>query len=346
MRTPIEFRSDNSVGAAPEVLAAVAEANEGGELAYGGDRWTEMLTNRVREVFEHPTARVFPIPTGIAANALALSGMTPPWGSILCHPDAHIITYEGGAASLFSGGAVMTAVSGERGRIGPEQLRTKLESVTWGDPHESQPAVLSVTQPNENGTVYQVAAIVELAEIAAEYGLTTHIDGARLANAIDRLGCAPADVTWKAGVTALSLGATKNGGLSTDAIVSFDERLSDDLVYRTKRAGHVPSKMRYQSSQLLAYLEGDLWLRLAAAANRAMQRLYEGLRSLGVSPVNEPEANIMFLRLAHDAIDRLEGQHVRFYRIAPGLIRIVTSFKTTDAEIDDALERFSEALAR
>ncbi|MCP4965481.1 MAG: low specificity L-threonine aldolase [bacterium] len=345
MRSPIEFRSDNAVGVAPEILASIGEANEGGELGYGGDRWTTMLTERVREVFGHATARIFPVPTGTAANALALSAMTPPWGAILCHPDAHIITHEGGASSLFSGGAVMTAVPGEGSRIGSEQLRASLEAVTWGDPHESQPAVLSLTQPTERGTVYEVADIAELSRAAAEFGLTTHVDGARLANAIARLGCEPADVTWKAGALAVTLGATKNGGMSTDAIVSFDDSLSDELVYRTKRAGHVPSKMRFQSVQLLAYLADDLWLRLAAAANQSAQRLYEGLRSLDVDVRDEPEANIMFMRLDNEVIDRLEELDLMFYRIAPGVIRVVTSFKTTDAEVDETLVRFRTALS-
>jgi threonine aldolase len=238
----------------------------------------------------------------------------------------------------------MTAVAGEGSRVEPEGLRANLESVTWGDPHESQPSVLSLTQPTESGTVYQAADIAKLSDIAAEFGLTTHIDGARLANAIERLGCAPADITWKAGVAAFSLGATKNGGMSTDAIVSFDETLSKELVFRTKRAGHVPSKMRFQSAQLLAYLRDGLWLRLAAGANRAAHRLYTGLQSIDIEFLNEPEANIMFLRIADEAIDRLEEQQVKFYRIAPGVIRIVCSFKTTDAEVDEAVARFSEAL--
>ncbi len=192
--------------------------------------------------------------------------------------------------------------------------------------------------------MYQVADIAELSRVAAEFGLTTHIDGARLANAIARLGCEPADVTWKAGASAVTLGATKNGGMSTDAIVSFDDRLSDELVYRTKRAGHVPSKMRFQSVQLLAYLADDLWLRLAASANQSAQLLYKGLRSLGVDVRDRPEANIMFMRLADEAIDRLEEQDLMFYRIAPGVIRMVASFKTTDAEVDETLVRFRNAL--
>lgn len=344
MGPSIEFRSDNAVGVAPEILAAVSEANVGGALGYGGDLWTEQLTEKVRQVFEHPTARVFPVPTGTAGNALALSGMSPPWGAILCHRDAHIITHEGGATSLFAGGAVMTAVSGEGSRVEPEELLANLESVTWGDPHESQPAVLSLTQPTEAGTVYPVAALKDLSKIAAGFGLATHIDGARLANAIVTLDCTPADVTWKAGATAVTLGATKNGGMSTDAIVSFDESLSDELVFRTKRAGHVTSKMRYQSAQLSAYLTDDLWLRLATASNRAALRLAAGLELLGVDPVDRPEANILFLRLKEETVDRLEEQNMEFYRIAPGLIRLVTSFKTTDAEVDDALVRFSQAL--
>ena len=233
----IELRSDNAAGVAPEILAAVQAANTGSALAYGGDDVTPDLHEVVRTVFEHPTARVFPVTSGTAANSLALSAATPPWGAVLCHPSAHIITAEGGATSLFGGGAVMQGVDGPHALIEPERLRAALESVRWGDPHESQPSVLSLTLPSDVGTVYQPDQVTELTAIAREFGLRAHLDGARFANAVAALGCSPADVTWRAGVDVLSLGATKNGALSAEAIVAFDDRIAEELVYRTKRSG-------------------------------------------------------------------------------------------------------------
>ena len=261
----IELRSDNAAGVAPEILAAIEAANVGSALAYGEDDLTAGLHDVVREVFEHPTARVFPVTSGTAANALSLSSLTPPWGAVLCHPTAHIITAEGGSTSLFGAGAVMQGVDGEHALIDPDRLRARLDATRWGDPHESQPSVLSLTVPSDDGTLYQPTQIAELVEIARASGLKVHVDGARLANAVVAHGCSPADLTWRAGVDVLSLGAIKNGALGADAIVAFDDEAADQLVYRTKRSGHVTSKMRFQSAQLTAYLTDGLWLRLADA---------------------------------------------------------------------------------
>lgn len=342
---PIELRSDNSAGAAPEILAALVDANHGSALAYGGDEATIRLTELVRDVFEHPTAQVFPVSTGTAANSLALSAMTPPWGAVLCHGTAHIIANEGGATSMFSGGAVMQGLTGPDFTVSPESLTGTLESVGWGDPHHSQPSVLSLTIPSDFGTITPPERVTELAAIAKQRGLKVHIDGARIANAVAALGCAPADLTWRAGVDAFSLGAIKNGAISTDAIVSFDPPVSEQLVYRTKRAGHVASKMRFQSAQLIAYLTGDLWLRLAGDANRTMAGLARGLTELGVELVNRVDANMVFVELPEPVIAHVEASGLRFYRIAPGLIRFVTSFQTTDDDVDLALARIGRAIA-
>ncbi len=231
----IELRSDNAAGAAPEMVDAVVAANTGSALAYGDDPVTADLERVVRQVFEHPTARVFPVTSGTAANALALTALCPPWGAVLCHQSAHILNSEGGATSMLGGGAVMQGVSGPNHRIDPDRLNATLDAVRWGDPHHSQPAVLSLTQPSDMGTVYTVAEVTALADIARERGLRVHIDGARIANATARLGCSPAELTWRAGVDAVSLGATKNGALSAEAIVVFDDTAADELVYRTKR---------------------------------------------------------------------------------------------------------------
>jgi threonine aldolase len=343
----IELRSDNAAGVAPEILAAVRAANTGSALAYGGDDLTAHLQDIVRRVFEHPTARVFPVTSGTAANALALSAATPPWGAVLCHPSAHIISAEGGATSLFGGGAVMQGVDGAHGLIDPERLRAALESVRWGDPHESQPSVLSLTLPSDLGTAYQPGRVAQLTAIAREFGLRAHVDGARIANAVAALGCAPADVTWRAGVDVLSLGATKNGALSAEAIVAFDDRIADELVYRTKRSGHVTSKMRFQSAQVAAYLTDGLWLRLAGHANQRMAELAAELQSLtsyGVRLQEHVDVNMAFVELPAPAIEAATAAGLLFYRMGPTSIRLVTSWQTTSDDVIDASARFREAV--
>jgi threonine aldolase len=180
--------------------------------------------------------------------------------------------------------------------------------------------------------------------IAKERGLRVHLDGARIANAIAALGCSPADLTWRAGVDVVSLGATKNGALSTDAIVCFDDALAEQLMYRVKRAGHVASKMRFQSAQLEVYLTDGLWLRLASRANDAMARLAVGLTKLGVEFEVPPDANLAFARTDPRVVDRLEADGVLCYRMAPDTIRLVTSFQTTDIDVDEVLARFERAI--
>jgi threonine aldolase len=343
----IELRSDNTAGVAPEILAAVHAANTGSALAYGGDDLTGHLQDVVRTVFEHPTARAFPVTSGTAANSLALSAATPPWGAVLCHPSAHIITAEGGATSLLSGGAVMQGVDGDHALIEPARLRATLESVRWGDPHESQPSVLSLTLPSDFGTIYQPAQVAELTTIAREFGLRAHVDGARIANAVAALGCSPADVTWRAGVDVLSLGATKNGALSAEAIVVFDDRIAEELVYRTKRSGHVTSKMRFQSAQVAAYLTDGLWLRLAGNSNQRMAELVTELQSLapyGVRVQERVDVNMAFVELPAPAIDAAAGAGLLFYRMSPTSVRLVTSWQTTADDVTEAGARFREAV--
>lgn len=343
----IELRSDNAAGVAPEILEAVQAANTGSALAYGGDDLTAHLQEVVRAVFEHPTARVFPVTSGTAANALGLSAATPPWGAVLCHRSAHIITAEGGATSLLGGGAVMQGVDGAHGLIEPEHLRRTLESVRWGDPHESQPSVLSLTLPSDLGTVYQPDQVTQLTAIAREFGLRVHLDGARIANAVAALGCSPADVSWRAGVDVLSLGATKNGALSAEAIVAFDDKVADELVYRTKRSGHVTSKMRFQSAQVAAYLTDGLWLRLATNANQRMTALVADLQSLasyGVRLQERIDVNMAFVELPAPAIDLAIEAGLLFYRMGPTGVRLVTSWQTTAAEVTEAGARFREAV--
>ena len=343
----IELRSDNAAGIAPEILAAVETANTGSALAYGGDEVTTQLQDVVRTVFEHPTARVFPVTSGTAANSLALSATTPPWGAVLCHPSAHIIGAEGGATSLLSGGAVMHGVDGEHALIEPERLRAALEAVRWGDPHESQPSVLSLTMPSDLGTLYQLEDVRGLTAIARERGLRVHVDGARLANALAALGCSPADVTWRSGVDVLSLGATKNGAMSAEAIVAFDDRIAEELVYRTKRSGHVTSKLRFQSAQVAAYLTDGLWLRLARHANERMRELVAEIETLapyGARLQERADVNMAWLEVPAPALDAAADAGVLFYRMAPDVARLVTSWQTTADEVAEAAAIFREAV--
>lgn len=344
METTIELRSDNAAGVAPEIVEAIVAANVGSALAYGDDEWTARLRTIVREVYEHPSAEVFPVVSGTAANSLSLSALCPPWGAVLCHETAHIIQSEGGATSLFGGGAVMRGVGGDGFRIGRAELEAALDAVRWGDPHHSQPAVLSLTLPSDYGTVYTPDQVAELAGVAKSRGLRVHIDGARIANAIAALGCSPAALTWQAGADIISLGGNKNGTMSTDAIVSFDAAASAELVYRVKRAGHVASKMRFQSVQMSAYLSNGLWLRLAHNANEAMAKLAAGLTELGVEAVNTAEVNMLFVRLSDKVADALADAGLLFYRLGPGIARFVTSFQTTTADVDAILAAVAKAL--
>ena len=332
----VELRSDNAAAVSPAILEAMAAVNSGSALAYGGDEVTAALQERVREVFEHPTARVFPVLSGTAANALSLSAMTPPWGSVVCHETAHIMGSEGGATSFLSGGAVMTGIAGDDYKMAPEALQTHLDGVRWGDPHHSQPAVLSLTSPSDYGTVYSPREIAELTAIAKTRDLRVHLDGARFANAVVATGATPADLSWRAGVDVLSLGATKNGALSAEAIVCFTDAPADELVYRTKRSGHVTSKMRYQSAQLLAYLTDDLWLDNARNANERMAELAAGLRAAGVRITNSVDANLAWVELPEEAADRLEAAGVLFHTL-DGQVRFVTSWQTTTEEIRTVL---------
>ncbi len=344
--TQIEFRSDNAAGVAPEIVQAVADANVGSVIAYGDDPVTARLHDVVREVFEHETARVFPVTSGTAANALALTALCPPWGAVLCHETAHILNSEGGATSMLGGGAVMKGIGGDDFRMHPDDLRSALAGVRWGDPHHSQPSVISLTSPTDMGTIYSVDEIAELASIAGDAGAKTHLDGARIANALVALGCTPAEMTWKAGVDAVSLGCTKNGALSSEAIVVFDEAAADELVYRTKRSGHVTSKMRFQSAQVIAYLTDALWLRLAANSNSQMKRLAAGLEPLGVRFVNRPDVNMLFVDVGEAAAHAMAEAGMLFYDMGGGVVRLVTSWQTSDDDIDRALDITASALAR
>jgi len=326
-----DFRSDNVAGAAPEVMTALASASTGQASPYGEDALTKGVTARLSAIFETPVA-VFPVATGTAANALALSALVPPFGAIYCHDDAHIMVDECGAPEFFTGGAKLVTLSGANGKLTPDSVTRAVTRAGVGVVHRMQPAALSLTQATEAGTVYTPAEVEALVEVAHNNGMAVHMDGARFANAVARLGCAPADVTWRAGVDVLALGGTKGGCLAAEAVVFFNPAMAEDFGYARKRAGHLVSKTRFLSAQLDAWLADDLWLRLARHANAMAARLAAGLpEGALVYPV---EANEIFARLPETSLQALEAAGFLFYRWDGGLVRLVTAFDTPAAAVD------------
>ena len=349
----MDFRSDNTHGASPEIAAALAAANTGTETSYGDDAATNRLEARFAEIFEHEVA-VFPVVTGTAANALALAVMTPPFGAVYCHAEAHIMVDECGAPEFYAGGAKLVALDGADGKIACADLAAALAADGAGDVHRVQPSALSLTQLTERGTAYRVDEIAALAEVARRHGLRVHMDGARFTNALVGLGCTPAEMTWRAGVDILSFGATKNGAWAAEAVVVFAPALAVEMAYRRKRAGHLLSKMRFVSAQLEAYLTDELWLRNAAHANAMAQRLAQGLGAVpGAGLAHPVDGNQLFARLPGATIEALIADGFLFYRwpetvAGSTVIRLVTAFDTGEAETAafvDAATRHGEAAA-
>ncbi len=334
MPASIDFRSDNTGRAAPEILDALISANEGTALGYGADDWTTRLQDRFAELFE-TKVRVFPVATGTAANALSLAALGPSWGLVYCSEAAHINTSEANAAGFFGGGLKLVPVAGSYGRVGAGALTQALAANPPGQTHRGVPVAVNLTQATDLGGVYSLDEIRAVTEVAKGRGLKVHMDGARFANAAARLGCTPAEMSWKAGVDILSFGATKNGGALCDAIVVFDESLADGLAIQLRRAGQVWSKMRFASAQLMAYIENGLWMKLAASSNAIAARIAAGIDGLtGLRLIAPVEANELFLDLPPGAMDALERDGFQFYRRSATLARIVCRFDCVADEAD------------
>jgi threonine aldolase len=336
----MNFASDNAAGIAPEILAAIAGANDGKALSYGRDSWTRRVERKLAEIFECELS-AFLVSTGTAANALALAHLAPPWGAVFCHEQAHIATDECGAPEFYGGGLKLIGLAGDGGKIAPQTLRRALDDGQWGGPHHLTPAVLSLSQTTEAGTFYRPDELRELAEIARAHGLAVHVDGARFANAVAAMHASPAQATWMAGVDALSFGATKGGALAAEAVIFFDPARGRNMPERRKRSGHLVAKHRFIAAQIEAYLADDLWLELARHANAMAQLLAAGLAAAGLQPVWPVEANEVFVALPVRIDERLRSAGAVYYpwrTSAPPqdavLVRLVTSFATTTDEID------------
>jgi len=336
----MNFSSDNAAGIAPEILAALAAANDGRAMAYGNDAVSERLAVALADCFETKLA-AFPVATGTAANALALATLSPPWGLIYCHRHAHVEEDEAGAPEFFSAGAKLHLLDGDHGKFDAGTLAGALATAGVGVEHHPQPAAVTVTQATESGTCYGPDEIAAIAQVTHDHGLKLHVDGARFANAVAFLGCSPADLTWRAGVDVLSFGATKNGAMAAEAVVFFDPDLAGEMRFRRKRAGHLFSKMRFLSAQLEAYLADDAWLRYARHANACARALAEGLAALpGAGLVHPVEANEVFIRLPEPVIAGMQADGVLFHPWAPdgpGAVRLVTAFDTDPADVDAAI---------
>jgi threonine aldolase len=330
----IDFRSDNTGRAAPPILEALLKANEGTAPGYGADPWTARLQDRFSELFER-RVRVFPVATGTAANALSLASLGPSWGLVYCSEVAHINTSEANATGFFGGGLKLVAVAGEHGRIDARALAERVDAILPGQIHRGEPAVVSLTEATDLGAVYPLEELRAIAAVAQRRGLRIHMDGSRFANALARLECSAAEASWRSGVDVLSLGATKNGGALCDAIVVFRPEFEDRLAILLRRAGQTWSKMRFASAQLLAYVEGGLWLDLARAANKIAARIAAGIEGMaGIRLFAPVEANEIFLDLPASLMEALEREGFLFFRRGPRLARFVCRFDTTveDAE--------------
>ena len=336
------FTSDNASGAAPEVMAAVTAANAGYARSYGADAFMDRARDQIREIFEAPEAAVYLVATGTVANALALSLLTPPWGAVFCHQHAHIAEDECGAPEFYMHGAKLALVHGAHGRMDPAALEAAIVKAKGGGVHGVQPGAVSITNVTEAGTVHSVAEVAALAGVARAHGLPVHLDGARFANALVATGATAAEMTWKAGVDVVSFGGTKNGCMGVEAVVIFDPAKAWEFELRRKRGGHLFSKHRFLSAQMVGYLEDGLWLRLAAHANAMGARLVRGLAQMpDVSLVHPAEANILFPEWGVGTHARLEAAGAAYYPFPAPMgrerARLVASWSTTEADVDQFL---------
>jgi threonine aldolase len=356
----VDFGSDNAYGVLPQVMDALARANQGTARAYGGDALTQGLAPLFSALFGR-TVAVHPVVTGTAANALALATVTAPHGAVFCHAHSHIMQSECGAPEFYAHGARLIGIEGPEegplaGKLTAQAIGAAIDSLPRGFVHSVQPFAVSISQPTELGTVYGLEELAAIARTVHARGLKLHLDGARLANALAHLGAAaPADLaaaTWQAGVDLLSFGASKGGTMGAEAVVYFNPADAGDFEYRRKKGGHLASKMRFVSAQLEAYVADGLWLQSAARANALAQRLAEGLSRVGAVRLPVPvQTNMVFALMPAALAARLRAAGAYFYDWrtisdesgADGqvLARLATSFATPDA----AVTRFVEVAA-
>ncbi|MEE8495057.1 MAG: beta-eliminating lyase-related protein [Xanthomonadales bacterium] len=341
----LNFRSDNESPAAPAIMAALSDANHGTAWAYAEDPLSERLDEAFSDLFGTGTT-VLPLSTGTVANAIALACVTPSWGSVFCHRNAHILNDECGAPEFFGNGLRLVPVDGAEGKFTASTLQQTIVATAGHGVHAYVPSAVSLTQSSESGTVYQPEEISSICTVATEKGMATHLDGARFGNAIAALACHPGDVSWKAGIQMMSFGASKNGCLAAEALLFFGRpELHEKAQRLRKRSGHLLSKMRYVAAQLLAYIENDLWLKLAAHANQQAARFsYEVVQHPKASLEYPVHANEVFVKWTAGGFTKLEESGIQFLTW-PGrddLARFVFSHCTRSEETETLCARLAE----
>jgi threonine aldolase len=329
-----QFASDNAASICPEASTALDAANTGFAAAYGEDRWTARVCDRIREIFE-TDCEVYFVFTGTAANSLALAQMCQSFRGIICHQNAHIHTDECGGPEFFTGGSKLLLVGGGNGKIDLGQTEALL--MRQNELHSHKPGVISIAQATEFGTVYTRDEIAAITELGRANQLVVHMDGARFANAIALLNCAPKAITWKVGVDALCFGGTKNGTAAGELVIFFNKEISRDFDYRVKQAGQLGSKMRFLAAPWLGLVADDVWLQNARHANRAARQLAQNLqRQANVEIVFPVEANAVFARMDDKLAQGLRARGWHFYKfIEPDVYRLMCSWATTESDIGD-----------
>lgn len=346
----MQFASDNTSGVHPKIMEALVQANDGSAPAYGADRWTGELIERLRDLFQAPDALIYPMTSGTGTNATLLAAMCPPWGTIYCHDTAHIEVDERNSVPFYTGGAKLKSIAGADSRITPELLNQEATAglAAKDDIHASPPAAVSLTNLTEFGVLYRPVDIAALADAAP---LPLHLDGARFANAIAASGATPWEMTRE--LSTLSLGATKTGAMAAEAAVLFDPSLKETFESQRMRGGHNLSKARYVSAQMLAWLEDDLWLELATQANAMAARLAKGIEEIGGELAYPVEGDLVFARLPRALHVKAKAKGAQYHLWQPGatltgapdaplLARFVASWSTTETDVDALLAALSD----
>ncbi|MBS0125523.1 threonine aldolase family protein [Thetidibacter halocola] len=345
------FASDNSGPVPQQVLDALARANEGYAMGYGSDALSQSVADRIRTLFEAPEAAVYLVPTGTAANSLALATLCQPFQTVFCSDVAHIHEDECNAPEFYTGGAKLTLVRGGD-RMTPEGLRAAIEGEETRGVHGPQRGPVSITNVGERGNVYTLDEMRALTAIAQEFGLPVHLDGARFANACVRQGCTPAEMTWKIGVDVAVFGGTKNGLMGVEAVVFFDPAKAWEFELRRKRGAHLFSKHRYLAAQMDAYLADDLWHDLASRANASCDRLRAGIEGAGLRVLTERHANMLFFEAPRDLHRALQAAGAVYYcwgslesgaKEEPIMGRLVCDWSVTEDAIDAFVDLVKKA---
>lgn len=308
----MNFASDNVSPFCPEILEALTKEAAANAPAYGGDETSKQLDAAFSELFDKEVA-VIPVATGTAANCISLSALVSPYGGVVCHHEAHINEDESTGVAFFTGGAKLLPMDGPAAKLEAVSLDNFISGLVDRGVHSVSPECVAITQATELGSVYTVNEVKAIGEVCRKHDLRLFMDGARFANAMAHLKCHPADVTWKAGVDAISFGATKNGAMAVDAIVLFDTSLKSRIEQARKRSGHLHSKHRYLATQLMAYIQDDVWLKNAAHANEAAQALADVLIKQGATLAHAAEGNELFVKMSPDLTAKLRDAGLMFH---------------------------------